>query len=88
MALIMQAVQGGVGIFSSIHGQVTGATPAAGTATLANGQTVPIASLGQVTAPGVNVTASPASSPFAGFGPAGLLAIGGGLLVLLVVLKK
>jgi len=86
MALVFQAIQGGAQVISQIHGQVTGANPAQGTVTLANGQTVPISSLGTVTAPNLNVT--PSAPMFGGLGAAGLLAVGGALLVLLVVLKK
>ena len=98
MAWIFQAIQSGVQVASTIHGQITAANAPAGTVTLANGMTVPIEYLGLLNISGTSTTPpltidTSAPPPVVEeekfeLTPATIGLIGGGLLILLVVLRK
>jgi hypothetical protein len=98
MAWIFQAIQSGVQVASTIHGAITAANAPAGTVTLANGMTVPIEYLGLLNISGTSTTPpltidTSAPPPVVEeekfeLTPATIGLIGGGLLILLVVLRK
>ena len=95
MGMIMAALQGGAAVFSSVHGAVTAANAQTGMVTLANGMTVPIASLstlnlgGTATTPPITVdTQKPPATQGFELSPTVLLAVGGLGLILLVALRR
>lgn len=86
MALIAQGIATFGTLFSSIHGVINGVDPLTGIVSTETGN-VPIADIGTVTGQNLNVTPPVVEKGFLDK-PMNLALIGGGLIVLLLVMKK